>query len=110
MAKRGRPRKTNNAKNRIHSVIFNEKAELVYRKVCRQRNKKNWLHRYISEHIIRDFGGGAKAIHLYELLDLQRQRDTLEIKIQEIAHKVSKLEATEKEKIIKREITKQVRR
>ena len=77
------------AKNRIHSVILNEKAELVYRDICSKRGTK-WFHRFISEYIIDH--GSNRAILVKELNDLQKQRDHIENKMISISEEMKNAE------------------
>lgn len=93
--KRGRPKKTDSSLNRRHTIIFNEKAEIIFRKVCKERGTK-WLHEYVSEHIVRDFEMNPKAFLLRKLQSKQQERDELEEQIWEIAQEIK---AIEREKI-----------
>lgn len=91
MAKRGRPPITNKAKNRVHSIVLNEKAEIVYRQICQERGTK-WFNRYVCEHLLNDFTGGEKTYLLYVLKRKQAEIDKLYSESREIAKKINEID------------------
>ena len=86
---RGRPTKTTVARNRKHSIYLDERAERLFRKTTPYR-PKGWLNQYVSEHIKIDFGKGAKeGLVVQEIIELQRARDSIEIKLKEKAKELN---------------------
>lgn len=103
--KRGRPRKTDKAINRMHSVILDEVAEKVYRKINNARNKKGWLHEYVSEHIKKDFLPNInEGLIKQELLETEAKRDACEKKMIELAYQLKQV----KIKTAKREVNQMI--
>lgn len=110
MAK-GRPKNPRKAQNRIMSIVLNEKAFLIFQEVCKKREDKRWIHRYVSEHIIRDFENGSEAFILHQLLETQKDRDKIvqeyEKKISELAKTYSEIKSKRNIERIKKEIEKE---
>lgn len=102
--KQGRPKATNKAKNRIHSIVLTEKAEIIFREVCKKRQDKRWFNRYVSEHIVRDFENGSKAIMASILLELQNRKKVLDEKINLVTDKIFEIKREEHKKILKKEL------
>lgn len=77
----GRPTKINKAKNRVHSVVLTESAEIVYRSICSKTKSKKWFYKFVSNKIVEEFAQNDESIHLEELNDLQTQINDIKIKI-----------------------------
>lgn len=108
MIKTGRPKKTNKAAHRTHSVVLTEKAEITFRQICKRRGRKDWFHRYVSEHLINDFPGGEKAYLLHLLKRKQAEASKAYEESRDIAKKINELDMKKRiqdaEKEIKRVI------
>ena len=52
---KGRPRKLNKSKDRVYTISLSEKAALLLQDLKRKR-PNFLLGRYVSEHLVRDFG------------------------------------------------------
>jgi hypothetical protein len=89
--RRGRPTSTRYAKDRRHTVILNEKAEILFRQVCRDKGGQEWFNRLVSERIVDVYGDDYRKTLLTQILnDLQHQRNELEAKISEVADEIKK--------------------
>ena len=77
MAKRGRPKVVSKAKDRVISVILNEKAFGIYRTQCKKRNyDKSWFHRYVSESLVDNFESKEQEL-INKIRILEKQRDKI---------------------------------
>jgi len=72
-----RPTNIYERKNRIHSICLNEKAEQIFRDTCKIRGNKKWLHRFVIEKLIVEFGDPEKIL-IKEITDRQTDIDNLE--------------------------------
>lgn len=102
--KRGRPKDISKSKNRVHSVVLSEEAELIFREISKKRGSAKWVHDYISHSIVDDFKNDSLAFELYELNVLTRDRNKLDELIKKKAQyirdkKVKRLETEEKLRI-----------
>ena len=92
MAKRGRPKKSDKAQNRIHSVVLDEGAENIFREICKVRGGKKWIHGFVSRKLKEEFGNDcAENILIQELNEAQQERDKYEDKILDISNKLKEL-------------------
>ena len=103
MAKRGRPKKLDKAKNRVHSVYLDPVAEKIYREVSKKRERTNWLSEYTSEHIKRDFYNGSRALVLEDMRLLKRKQEKIKEQIAEKARELDKFNDLAIQKEIKAE-------
>ena len=79
MEKVARPKSLSIRKNRIRSVILNEKAAWLLKEVKSIRHGFDFS-RYISEHVVRDFELNVKGYLKYELGKLNISIEDLESK------------------------------
>lgn len=92
MAKRGRPKKSDKAQNRIHSIVFDEGAENIFRNICKVRGGKKWIHEFVSRKLKEEFGNdAAEKVLIEELNKAQQERDKYEDKILDISNKLKEL-------------------
>lgn len=88
----GRPKSIESTKGRTHSLVLSRKAEIIFRRLNQEKKTKRWIHKYVSEKIIQDFGGDMKIdILIEELREAQHERDRIERKIEEKAEKIKKI-------------------
>jgi hypothetical protein len=93
--KRGRPTNPNKAKNRRHSLYLNEKAEYIYRRIAEARGSE-WLHVYVSEHLVRDFTMFREENLKNDLRNAQERMRQVEMDISKIVDEI-KIVRMEKE-------------
>jgi len=74
--KQGRPTNPNSKKGRTHAALITLKAEILLREVKRKRKQFNFS-RYVTEHLIRDFGNSNIDLNLLklELRELNKEVD-----------------------------------
>ena len=94
MARRGRPKKSDKAKNRAHTIYLDSAAERIFRKVTKARGNSKWIHEYLSNHIKRDFSHGKEQILVQELLELQATQRRIERRIFEKATELREYRAS----------------
>jgi len=105
MPRKGRPRKTNKAANRRLTIILTEKAYNIYRKISTARQRTNWIHEYVSAHICDDFLPNLQEGLLKEkILQIQRERDKLEEKMQYIANELNRIKIKKQKTQLEKEI------
>lgn len=98
---RGRPTDLRKSKNRVHQIVLTEKAEVIFRETVKKRNgDTKWFHRFVSEHIIRDFENGSQAFILHLLLEKQKVRKKLDEEINNLAIEFQKIKKKEEELLI----------
>ena len=73
---------------------------MIYQEVCNKRKDTKWFHRYVSEHLVRDFENGSEAFLLRQLINAQNERDKL---IQEYEKRINELAQTYQEAKTKRQ-------
>lgn len=98
----GRPRKISFARNRKYSVLLSEKADLLFRKMCKVRGGASWLHEYVSENIVRDFELDPEEYLKFQMLCLAQKRDEMqhdiEIQFHAVANQLQELRIAKKTK------------
>ncbi len=86
------PKKTDQAKNRIHSVVLDEEAERLFREVSKQKGHKSWIHSFLSQKIKETYGyNKEEKILIDKLYKAQQERDKKESEINEIAEKLKQI-------------------
>jgi len=107
--KQGRPKEISKAKNRVHSIVFTDRAEFVYRQLQKNyRNSQNkelprgWLNRKLSELLIDNLGVMDDILKYEQLNYLKLYEDNFQ-KHGEIAKQRVALKQSEKTKSDKEE-------
>lgn len=88
-----RTKDLSNAKNRVHSIVFSEKSELIFREITKaNHNDKSWIHKYISDKLIEEFEKKITEKYLvYVMNEHTKQRNYHEDKIIEVKNKINQL-------------------
>jgi hypothetical protein len=76
MKQKGRPKSINTRAGRIRTIILSEQAELLIRTVTKKRDLFDFS-RYVSEHIVADFGGDEYSYLKHQLSLKQKEADKL---------------------------------
>lgn len=87
----GRPKSPNITKNRIHSVVLNLKAELIYREISK-RIGKGWFSEIVNQAVI-NYGNKRieKMILIKELNCKSEQRDKIESEMKDLVNRIGEL-------------------
>lgn len=90
--KRGRPKSSKKAQNRVVSVVLDEEAYRLFHLVSNNRSKKSWIHTYVSEHIKRDFyARHEEQIAIQEMLEAQKEMHAAQERFDKKRIQVSKI-------------------
>ena len=57
---KGRPKDISKAKNRIHSVYLNVKAEMLYREICSLKKESKWFNDFLNKQLINYFSNAPE--------------------------------------------------
>jgi len=97
--KKGRPTNPESKKGRTHVILLTMKAEFVLREIKKKRQQFN-LSRYVTEHIIQDFGNNNTDINTIrmEMNSLNKDVAEKEARITELVEKIRVIKVNQMEK------------
>jgi len=97
--RKGRPTNPESKKGRTHVILLTTEAEFVLREIKKKRQQFN-ISRYVTEHIIRDFGNNNTEINTIrmELNSLNKDVAEKEARITELVEKIRVIKINQMEK------------